>query len=122
MEQSIQPCDLRKVFVNTSLYNPRTPTLAEIVRQALDLNRSGDYRAARRFAKQQLGYFRHYTRRLDEGRELFGKLQMALDRMVRPMREHSRKEIASAMYKRNRGERDQRVMQAPAEWESYLEE
>ena len=95
---------------------------AEIVRQALDLNRSGDYRAARRFAKQQLGYFRHYTRRLDEGRELFGKLQMALDRMARPMREHSRKEIASAMYKRNRGERDQRVMQAPAEWESYLEE
>lgn len=95
---------------------------AEIVKRAIDLNRAGDYREARRFAKEQMHYFRHYARRLDEGEELIGKLDRALHRMARPMREHALKEIGTAMYKHQRGARDLRVAEAPMAWEDYLAE
>ena len=95
---------------------------AEIVKRAIDLNRAGDYREAKRFAKEQLRYFLHYAKRLDEGEELVEKLERALHRMARPMREGSRKEISSAMYKRQRGKQDDRVMAAPREWDEYLED
>ena len=95
---------------------------AEIVKRAIDLNRAGDYREAKRFAKEQLRYFRHYAKRLDEGEELVEKLERALHRMARPMRERARKEIGAAMHKRSRGVDDHRVMEAPRAWDSYLED
>jgi Ca-activated chloride channel homolog len=95
---------------------------ADIIKRAIDLNRIGDYREAKRFAKEQMRYFRHYAKRLDEGEELVEKLDRALRRMARPMREGSRKEISSAMYKRNRGVDDYRVMEAPAAWDKHLED
>ncbi|HIG55160.1 MAG TPA: VWA domain-containing protein [Candidatus Handelsmanbacteria bacterium] len=95
---------------------------ADVIRQAIDFNRMGDYRQAKRFAKEQMRYFRHYAKRLDEGEELVEKLDRALRRMARPMREGSRKEIGSAMYKHQRGEQDHRVMAAPREWDEYLED
>jgi Ca-activated chloride channel family protein len=95
---------------------------ADIIRQALAFNRAGDYRRAKHFAKEQRRYFSHYTRRLDEGEELYQKLKRALDRMSRPMRERSRKEIGTAMLKQERGAYDYRVSEAPKKWDEYLEE
>jgi hypothetical protein len=93
---------------------------ADIVRQALAFNRAGDYRRAKHFAKEQKRYFSHYARRLDEGEELYQKLERALDRMSRPMRERSRKEIGTAMLKQERGTSDYRVSEAPKSWDEYL--
>jgi len=95
---------------------------ADIIKRAIDLNRMGDYRQAKRFAKEQMRYFRHYAKRLDEGEDLVEKLDRALRRMARPMRERSRKEISTAMHKRNRGVDDYRVMEAPSPWEELLED
>ena len=93
---------------------------AEIVRQALELNRAGDYRGARRFAKAQKRYFTHYARRLDEGEEMLYKLEQALERMQRPMEEYARKEIGVAMHKMRTNSSDYRDSQAPPSWEQFL--
>ncbi len=95
---------------------------AEIVRKALELNRARDYHGARHFARQQKRYFSHYARRLDEGAELLDKLERALRRMSRPMRERARKEIGTAMLKRQRGVADYRASERPKEWDQYLDE
>jgi hypothetical protein len=95
---------------------------ADIIKQALDLNRTGDYRGAKHLARAQKRYFRHYASRLDEGEELLQKLERALRRMARPMEERSRKEIGSAMYKEKRGVSDYRITEAPKAWEEYLED
>ena len=93
---------------------------AEIVRKALELNRAGDYRGARRFAKAQKRYFTHYARRLDEGEEMLYKLEQALERMQRPMEEYARKEIGVAMHKMRTNSSDYRASQAPPSWEKFL--
>ena len=95
---------------------------ADIIRQALAFNRADDYAGAKHFAQQQQRYFSHYAKRLDEGGELFVKVERALRRMSRPMREHSRKEIGTAMLKQSRAVSDYRVLEAPAAWDEYLEE
>ena len=95
---------------------------ADIIKQALDLNRAGDYRGARSLARAQKRYFRHYASRLDVGEELLQKLERALRRMARPMEERSRKEISSAMYKEKRGVSDYRTSEAPKAWEEYLKD
>jgi Ca-activated chloride channel family protein len=95
---------------------------ADIIRQALAFNRAGDYAGAKHFAREQKRYFSHYAKRLDEGDELFLKLERALRRMSRPMREHARKEIGTAMLKQERGTSDYRTSQAPKKWDEYLEE
>ncbi len=51
---------------------------------------------------------------------MFVKLERALRRMSRPMREHSRKEIGTAMLKQGRGVSDYRVSEAPETWDTYL--
>ena len=53
---------------------------------------------------------------------MFVKLERALRRMARPMREHARKEIGTAMLKQERGMSDYRVSQAPSTWDTYLDE
>ena len=95
---------------------------ADIIKQALDLNRAGDYRGARNLARAQKRYFRHYASRLDVGEELLQKLERALRRMARPMEERSRKEIGSALYKEKRGVSDYRTSAAPKAWEEYLKD
>ena len=93
---------------------------SEIVRQALELNRAGDYRGARRFARAQKRYFTHYARRLDEGEEMLNKLDLALRRMQRPMEEYARKEIGIAMHKVRTNSAEYRARQAPPSWEKFL--
>lgn len=93
---------------------------ADIIQKALKLNKLGDSRSARRFAVQQKSYFRHYTRRLDGGDQLFDQLEQALHRMARPMREINRKEIHMNLRRRRHGELDRRISSPPSEWSEYL--
>ena len=53
---------------------------------------------------------------------MFVKLERALRRMARPMREHARKEIGTAMLKQRKGVSDYRTSEAPKAWDEYLEE
>ena len=94
---------------------------ADVVKKAIDLNRQGRYREAEDFTRQQLRHFRRFCRRFVGGEELCASLERTLQRVVMPMPEFSRKEIETAMYKRNRGTLDYRS-QAPQAWEDYLDE
>jgi len=95
---------------------------ADIIQQALKFNKLGDARSARRFAVQQKSFFGHYTRRLDNGKQLFEQLEQALHRMARPMREINRKEIHMNLRRRRHGELDRRISSPPSEWSEYLQD
>ena len=95
---------------------------AEIVTKAMVLNREGDYRKARHYVRDQLRHFERYCKRFGGGRDLIDGLHKTMRRIVRPMREHSRKEIQTHSHKSVRGARDLRVAMADESYEKYLDE
>ena len=54
--------------------------------------------------------------------ELIQKMSRLFGRVVRPMQESSRKEISLSRMKSQRSSMDYRVAEAPAPWDSYLED
>mgnify|MGYP001179904031 CR=1 FL=1 len=95
---------------------------AEIVTRAMVLNREGDYRKARHYVRDQLRHFERYCRRFGGGEDLIDGLHKTMRRIVRPMREHSRKEIMTHSHKSARGARDLRAAMADESYEKYLDE
>jgi Ca-activated chloride channel homolog len=92
-----------------------------VVSRAMGLNREGDYEEARRYMRQQIGYFRRYIEPVKGGQTLLASMEKVLERITRPMREDARKEIGTRMYQQQRGTVDRRPS-APMAWEEYLEE
>jgi Ca-activated chloride channel family protein len=94
---------------------------ASVIREAVQLNRQGDYRRAADLITRQLRYFERYCSGLGDCDDLLQGLRAAARRIHRPMRERARKEIDLAMYKRSRSERDLRVSSRP-NWDQFLQE
>jgi len=96
--------------------------LDDTVRRSMSMNRREDCHELRAWAKRELSDFRHYCDRLPGGRELIQKMSRLFGRVVRPMQESSRKEISLSRMKSQRSSMDYRVAEAPAPWDSYLED
>lgn len=92
-----------------------------VVQRAVELNRREQYREAQRYTREQLDHFRRYCGRLEDGEELLAGLEKTLRRIGRPMREYNRKEISTAMYKRQRMAKDWRS-EAPEAWDKLLDD
>ena len=96
--------------------------LDDTVRRSMSMNRREDYGELRVWAKRELADFRHYCERLPGGRELIHKMSRLFHRVMRPMQESSRKEISLSRLKSQRSSMDFRVAEAPAAWDTYLQD
>ncbi len=86
-----------------------------IVRQAVQLNREGQYRLAQSYIQGQLRHFSRYCEGLPEAARLVAELEMLHGSIAREWDERYRKEAELSSYKMSRRERDVRAA-APASW------
>lgn len=93
---------------------------ADVVRQAIRMNRDGRVQDAAAWLLQQLRHFERYARDLPGGPDWIAELERTARRITRPMHERSRKEIDLAMYQRVRVQEDARSVKR-GEWGSFLE-
>ena len=91
------------------------------VRRALERHRDGD-REVLAWLDRELRSYKWYCRHVSGGEKLVRQLRKVRDRLARPMRESTRKEIMMSRHKSLRGTADYRVAEAPMAWESYLDE
>jgi Ca-activated chloride channel family protein len=81
---------------------------AEIIREAVRLNRSRDRSRAAAYVGEQLHHFRCYVPGLQGADEKVAELERLVHRISMPMRERSRKEVILAMRKQLYKRQDQR--------------
>jgi Ca-activated chloride channel family protein len=93
---------------------------ANLISEALRLNRDNQYHKATELLSRQLRHFERYCDGLPGGDELVSGLRSATARISQPIAERSRKEIHLALYKRTRSEQDLRMSAPRPEWSSYF--
>lgn len=80
-----------------------------IMKEAMRLNREGDWREAVSLVEKQLRHFSRYCEGLPDTEKWIEELERLRRRVERPMRERSRKEIEIRNLKMSRKEQDYRV-------------
>ena len=79
-----------------------------LMRQAMEINRHGNYEVASELVREQLHHFQRYCDGLEGTEKLITELQQLQHRVGRRMRERSRKEVTLQSFKGARRERDYR--------------
>ena len=87
---------------------------AEVLRQAVRMNRDGDRRAARHFLERELRWMERYARGLAGAEPLLAELVLMLRRVGEEWDERTRKEVFAASYQRVHGEADLRAAAPPS--------
>ena len=96
--------------------------LEATVRRAMVMNREENFREMRIWAKEQLSSFQAYCQRLPGNHERTRKMERVLRRVLRPMREHNRKEMSLSSMKILKGTRDYRVASPVQNYDTYIDE
>lgn len=94
---------------------------AAVVRQAVLLNGQERYQEASRYVGKQLKYFRRFCDRLSAGAELVAGLEETMNRIIRPIEHHVRKELAVSMFQTRVSVVDARCS-SPIPWRDHLKE
>jgi Ca-activated chloride channel homolog len=87
---------------------------AEVLRQAVRMNRDGDRRAARHFLERELRWMERYARGIAAAEPLLAELVLMLRRVGEEWDERTRKEVFAASYQRVHGEADLRSAAPPS--------
>jgi Ca-activated chloride channel family protein len=87
---------------------------AEVLRQAVRMNRDGDRRAARHFLERELRWMERYARGIAAAEPLLAELVLMLRRVGEEWDERTRKEVFAASYQRVHGEADLRAAAPPS--------
>ena len=115
VEQAVENLDIELGKIVAKMW------LGEIIRRAMVMNRDGDYEGVEAFLKIEIADFKAYCEFLPEGEELIKKVERTRRSVRRPMQEHARKEVGTALFKMMRCSPDTRSQVNESSWEDYLE-